>query len=130
MNGTGSFFFSLSKRFSNQKSLAAAVLFLLERDDDFRLEATDPGLFATLNLMWSPLYGKINPFGMTVVNLDLYFVLGGGYGFEQVELLPAETPPFEIDAEKETFVGDSATPEALALLTRKYRKGFEIQSQV
>ena len=56
-------------------------------NDDFRLEATDPGLFATLNLMWSPLYGKINPFGMAVVNLDLYFSIGGGYGFEQVELL-------------------------------------------
>lgn len=35
-------------------------------------------------------------------------------------------PTLEIDAEKETFVGDSATKEALALLTREYRKGFEI----
>ena len=36
----------------------------------------------------------------------------------------------EIDPEKETFVGDSATPEALALLTREYRKGFEVPEKV
>jgi predicted dehydrogenase len=36
----------------------------------------------------------------------------------------------EIDAEKETFIGDSATPEALALLTREYRKGFEVPDKV
>ena len=36
----------------------------------------------------------------------------------------------EIDAEKETFVGKTATPEALALLTREYRKGFEVPETV
>lgn len=36
----------------------------------------------------------------------------------------------EIDPEKETFVGDSATPEALALLKREYRKGFEVPEKV
>lgn len=36
----------------------------------------------------------------------------------------------EIDAEKETFIGDSATPEALAMLKREYRKGFEVPDQV
>ncbi len=36
----------------------------------------------------------------------------------------------EIDAENETFVGDSATPEALALLTREYRKGYEVPDKV
>ncbi|MEZ5301488.1 MAG: hypothetical protein R3F11_12690 [Verrucomicrobiales bacterium] len=36
----------------------------------------------------------------------------------------------EIDAEKETFVGDTATPEALALLTREYRKGYEVPEKV
>ncbi len=36
----------------------------------------------------------------------------------------------EVDAEKETFVGASATPEALALLTREYRKGFEVPENV
>ena len=35
-----------------------------------------------------------------------------------------------IDAEKETFTGDSATPEALALLTREYREGFVVPDQV
>lgn len=32
----------------------------------------------------------------------------------------------EVDAEKETFTGASATPEALALLRREYRAGFEV----
>ncbi|MCB1225027.1 MAG: Gfo/Idh/MocA family oxidoreductase [Verrucomicrobiales bacterium] len=36
----------------------------------------------------------------------------------------------EIDADKETFVGASATPEALALLRRDYRAGFEVPEVV
>jgi predicted dehydrogenase len=36
----------------------------------------------------------------------------------------------EIDPKKETFTGPSATPEALALLTREYRKGFEVPANV
>jgi predicted dehydrogenase len=36
----------------------------------------------------------------------------------------------EIDAASETFIGDSATPEALALLKREYRRGFEVPEQV
>jgi len=36
----------------------------------------------------------------------------------------------KIDPEKETFVGKSATPEALALLTREYRKGFAVPDKV
>lgn len=36
----------------------------------------------------------------------------------------------EIDAEKETFTGESATDEALALLKREYRKGFEVPEKV
>lgn len=36
----------------------------------------------------------------------------------------------EIDAVKETLMGSSATPEALTLLKRTYRKGFEIPAQV
>jgi hypothetical protein len=36
----------------------------------------------------------------------------------------------EIDAEKETFIGASATPEALALLKREYRPGFEVPEMV
>ncbi|MES2598143.1 MAG: Gfo/Idh/MocA family oxidoreductase [Verrucomicrobiota bacterium] len=36
----------------------------------------------------------------------------------------------EIDAEKETFIGDSATPEALAMLKREYRAGFEVPEMV
>lgn len=35
-------------------------------------------------------------------------------------------PMLELDVTKETFIGDTATPEALALLTREYRKGFEV----
>lgn len=36
----------------------------------------------------------------------------------------------EIDPAKETFVGDTATDEALALLTRTYREGFEVPAVV
>jgi hypothetical protein len=36
----------------------------------------------------------------------------------------------EIDAANETFTGDSATPEALAMLKREYRKGFEVPDKV
>lgn len=36
----------------------------------------------------------------------------------------------ELDPAKETFVGPSATKEALALLTREYRKGFEVPDKV
>jgi hypothetical protein len=36
----------------------------------------------------------------------------------------------EFDPQKETFTGASATPEALALLRREYRKGFEMPETV
>ena len=36
----------------------------------------------------------------------------------------------EIDPPKETFTGPSANPRALALLTREYRKGFEVPDSV
>lgn len=36
----------------------------------------------------------------------------------------------EVDADQETFVGPTATPEALALLRREYRKGFEVPDKV
>jgi predicted dehydrogenase len=36
----------------------------------------------------------------------------------------------EFDSAKETFTGPSATPEALALLRREYRKGFVMPEQV
>jgi predicted dehydrogenase len=39
-------------------------------------------------------------------------------------------PMLHIDGEKETFTGSSATPEALALLGREYRKGFEVPDKV
>lgn len=36
----------------------------------------------------------------------------------------------QIDAENETFTGDTATPQALGLLTREYRKGYEVPEKV
>jgi len=39
-------------------------------------------------------------------------------------------PMLELDVEKETFTGPTATAEAKALLTREYRKGYEIPDQV
>ena len=51
----------------------------------------------------------------------------------QIALQPGDFrlgPLLEIDAAKETFVGETATPEALALLRREYRKGFEVPDAV
>ncbi len=39
-------------------------------------------------------------------------------------------PMLEVDTAKETFIGPSATPEALALLRREYRTGFEVPNAV
>jgi hypothetical protein len=36
----------------------------------------------------------------------------------------------EIDPVKETFTGPSATPQALALLSREYRKGYVVPAAV
>ena len=69
---------------TNQKDLAAAVLSLT---DPNMLEATDPGAFAHVGVLWSPMYGKINPMGMAVINLDFFFALGLGYEYEEVEIL-------------------------------------------
>ncbi len=51
----------------------------------------------------------------------------------QIALQPGDFrlgPLLEIDVAKETFVGETATPEALALLRREYRKGFEVPDTV
>ena len=39
-------------------------------------------------------------------------------------------PMLEINAAKETFTGETATPEALALLRREFRKGYEVPDVV
>jgi outer membrane beta-barrel protein len=69
---------------SNQKGLAVAVLQLT---DDYLLEATEPGAFVHGGVLWSPMYGKINPMGIAVINLDFFFALGLAYVYEEVELL-------------------------------------------
>jgi outer membrane beta-barrel protein len=69
---------------TNQKDLAAAVLSLT---DPNKLESTDPGLFVHAGILWSPMYGKINPFGLSVINLDFFFALGLGYAYEEIEVL-------------------------------------------
>ena len=75
-------------RAANTNNLAKAVLNLATASDpSFHLESTDPGALVTASLVWSPMYGKINPFGLAVINLDFFFVLGAGYGNEQVEML-------------------------------------------
>jgi outer membrane beta-barrel protein len=73
---------------SNTKNLALAVLRLL--DASFRLESVDPGLFTTVSLIWYPMYGKLNPFAIAVINLDFFFQFGIGYGNEQIEMLAHE----------------------------------------
>lgn len=39
-------------------------------------------------------------------------------------------PWLDVDVAQETLVGDSATPEALALIRREYRVGYEVPEQV
>jgi outer membrane beta-barrel protein len=69
----------------NTKQLAIAVLRLL--DTSFRLESVDPAVFVSVSAIWSPMYGKINPFASAVINLDFFFIFGIGYGNEHVEML-------------------------------------------
>jgi len=69
----------------NTKQLAIAVLRLLDRS--LRLESVDPATFITVSAVLSPMYGKLNPFGLAVVNLDFFFVAGLGYGNEHIEML-------------------------------------------
>jgi outer membrane beta-barrel protein len=70
---------------SNGKPLAKAVLRLLDPDE--KIESVDPGLLASASVIWSPMYGKINPAGMFVINLDFFFAAGIGYHFEMIEML-------------------------------------------
>ncbi len=73
---------------ANTNNLSRAVLNLATQSDpSFHLEATDDGLTLSGSLVWSPMYGKINPFGLAVINLDFFFVLGAGYTNQQVEML-------------------------------------------
>lgn len=69
---------------TNQKDLAAAVTSLT---DPNLLEATEPGAFAHAGILWSPMYGKINPMGIAVISLDFFFAAGLGYAYEEIELL-------------------------------------------
>ena len=75
---------------SNQKDLSLAVLKLTE---EYLLEATDPGAFIHAGVLWSPMYGKINPMGIAVINLDFFFALGLGYYYEEVEMLTVDYDP-------------------------------------
>ncbi len=81
----GFFTYAFLNGTANSKPLAKAVLDLLETDE--LIESTDPGMMATASLVLTPMYGKINPFGSAVINLDFYFVLGLGYANEEIEML-------------------------------------------
>jgi len=80
---------------SNQKDLSLAVLKLTP---EYLLEATDPGAFIHAGVVWSPMYGKINPMGLAVINLDFFLAAGVGYLYEEVEMLTVdwreESPTF------------------------------------
>ena len=89
---------------ANTKQLALAVLRLLDPRE--RLESVDPGAFITLSAVFSPMYGKLNPFGAAVINLDFFFIAGIGYGNENIEMLNlgasdtgAEVAQLAIDAQ-------------------------------
>jgi outer membrane beta-barrel protein len=68
---------------SNSKPLARAVLRLTPGEP---IESTDPGALITASAVFTPMYGKINPFGSAVINLDFYLVLGLGYANETIEI--------------------------------------------
>ncbi len=68
----------------NSKPLSRAVLRL---KPGLSIESTDPGTLLTASAVFTPMYGKINPFGSAVINLDFYLVLGLGYANETIELL-------------------------------------------
>ena len=68
----------------NAKPLARAVLRL---KPGLSIESTDPGALVTASAVFTPMYGKINPFGSAVINLDFYLVLGLGYANETIEVL-------------------------------------------
>ena len=72
----------------NSKPLARAVLAL---NGGKAIESTDPGALVTVSAVFTPMYGKINPFGSAVINLDFYFVLGLGYANESIELLTSNS---------------------------------------
>lgn len=68
----------------NSKPLTRAVLRL---KPGLSIESTDPGALITASAILTPAYGKINPFGSAVINLDFYLVLGIGYANETIEIL-------------------------------------------
>jgi len=70
---------------NNFKKIVGAVVNLVG-ESDFRLETVDPELQAGISVLWSPMYGKINPFGSAVINLDFYFFAGAGVLSEQIKM--------------------------------------------
>jgi outer membrane beta-barrel protein len=68
----------------NSKPLARAVLRL---KPGLSIESTDPGALVSASAVFTPMYGKINPFGSAVINLDFYLLVGLGYANENIELL-------------------------------------------
>ena len=59
----------------------ALVPILLQRadDDDFQQPLDKVTLAASVGVTWSPVYGKINIIGETVLNFDFYGFLGVGF---------------------------------------------------
>jgi outer membrane beta-barrel protein len=70
---------------ANFKKIVDAAVGLVSQDD-FRLETVDPELMASVSALWSPMYGKINPFGLAVINLDFFFYAGAGILTELVKM--------------------------------------------
>ena len=64
---------------SDLKGLTSALVLIAQGDSgDFQQPLDKVTLAANFGARWSPLYGKINLVGETVLNFDLYFV--GGIG--------------------------------------------------
>jgi predicted dehydrogenase len=63
-----------------------------------------------------------------VVEMFEKSIIDNGLSLEGGKLISG--PMLEIDPARETFIGSSATPANLALLTRTYRKGYEVPQQV
>lgn len=81
---------------SDLKGLTSALVLIAQGDSgDFQQPLDKVTLAANFGARWSPLYGKINLVGETVLNFDLYFV--GGIG------MLAKTNYFAVYADSPCF---------------------------
>lgn len=81
LSAGGQIFFSPDQGTADLKGLTNTLVQIAHNGDpnvDFQQPVDKMRLGATFSLNWAPVYGKINLFGQTVVNFDLYGSVGLG----------------------------------------------------